>query len=195
MTEAEWFASDNVLQMLGELRQFYLDDEVGLRRLLHEYYLACCAAIWKLLPQEESRRAIEVAEQYVAGRATRDELGKAAYDAEGAAWSFEYEGDRQAIARWIEQTQAIPESELRAMIHPLEAVSGISTHELLRRAAYFAEFAVSRPDPWADPLDEYVPFLSAEILRQVAGNPFLSEGQSSRSAWSEKRASKPWLGN
>lgn|GEM_PF-6825259 len=40
MTETEWFASDDVLQMLGELRQAYFDDEVGLRRLLHEYYLA-----------------------------------------------------------------------------------------------------------------------------------------------------------
>jgi len=107
----------------------------------------CSPAIWKLLPQEKSRRAIEVAEQYVAGWATRDELGKAAYDAEGAAFNIQYQGDREAIARWIEETRAIPEAELRAMIHPLEAVSGISTRELLRRAAYFAEFAVSRLGP------------------------------------------------
>ena len=193
MTEIEWFASDDVLQMLGGLRQAFIDDEVGLRRLLHEYYLACCVAIWKLLPQEKSRRAVEVAEQYVAGRATRDELGKAAYDAEGAAFNIQYEGDCEAIGRWIEETRSIPDADLRAIIHPLEAVSGISTRELLRRAAYFAEFAVSRPDPWADPHDEYVPFLSAEILRQVAGNPFRSK--SSKQPPPEKRAPKPRLGN
>src|SRR5262249_44342168 len=83
VTEADWHGSDDVGVMLHHLWVRYgprpirdgpgVADEMStaaalpnappeLSRALHRFYLACCRRIWKLLPQEESRDAVELAE-------------------------------------------------------------------------------------------------------------------------------------
>lgn len=63
--------------------------EAELVRRLHRYLLMCCRAIWPLLPDEGSRRGVEVAELFVDGRATEEEFFHAEWGAEGAAFSWE----------------------------------------------------------------------------------------------------------
>ena len=64
--------------------------EAELLRLLHRYLLACCRAIWPLLPREGSRRGVEVTELLIEGRASKEEYHRAEYQAEGAAFFLEY---------------------------------------------------------------------------------------------------------
>ncbi|MEW6126851.1 MAG: hypothetical protein AB1757_07410 [Acidobacteriota bacterium] len=162
--------------MLKTLRVNWRGSEAQLERKLHRYYLACCRAIWRLLPQEESRRGIEVAERYVDGLATDEELNKADWHVEGAAFNIDYNCDPNAIEKWIEEVQAIPRDELSAMIHPIEEIADVSPRELLERAAYFADFAVIYPHLTPkDPSGDYIPFLSASLLREIFGDLLCSE--------------------
>jgi hypothetical protein len=174
MTEAEWFETDDAPRMIEALWQFQQHDVAGLERQLHRYYLACCRAIWRLLPQEESRCGVLVAERRLAGAVSTEEFDKANYHAEGAAFNIDYNCDPEAIQQWIEQTRAIPDAELRAMLHPPEAALQIETRELLKRAAYFVDYAMlsDRLIPKGPPPSSYAPFLSAGLLREVFGNPF-----------------------
>ena len=178
MTEAEWRYSTDVVAMIGALWQLYADDRQELERLLHRYYLACCRAIWKLIPDEASRNAVALAEREVNGlRVTSDELEWASYTSEGAAFGIDY-CDSDELPRWLADAEAIPEAELRAMIHPPEALSDLSMHELIKRAAYFAFWAFQYGScPMKElqqypPLPYYVLFCSPEILRDIFGNPF-----------------------
>jgi hypothetical protein len=179
MTEAEWRTSTDALAMITQLRQLYPNDQALLERMLHRYYLACCRAIWKLLPDEKSREGIVVAERYLDGQATDQELGETGYSVEAAAFGIDYAIDLQDwidhdLQEWIKQVEAIPANELRAMIHPPEAITNVSTYELLKRAAYFADFAVIFPRflERGLPNSDYFPFLSPTLLRDIFGNPF-----------------------
>jgi hypothetical protein len=84
-----WLRSDDVTAMLRHLRASWRGELASLDRLLRRYYLACCRRIWKLLPMDESRRGVEVAEHHLAGDATDEELRKAEWHAEGAAVLFQ----------------------------------------------------------------------------------------------------------
>jgi hypothetical protein len=70
MTESEWLACTDPREMLEALRPSGRATE----RKLRLFACACCRHIWHLLPDERSRRAVEVAEQYADGRANRDDL-------------------------------------------------------------------------------------------------------------------------
>jgi hypothetical protein len=201
MTESEWLACDDAGAMLeyiwvchdvqpcdiglrfdGDMRNVDMSDSAVaiLERRLHRYYLASCRAIWKLLPQEESRRGVEVAERYLMGKATDQEFRKAEYEAEGAAFNIDYNVDPDAIERWVEQVRVIPKQELQLLLHPPTLV--IELRELLKRAAYFADFAIVYPSlsPKGPPSENYYMFLSAPLLREFVGNPFRGSESSER---------------
>ncbi len=89
MTDEEWLTSDDSIAMLAALRANWQGTEDELVRLTHRYLLACCRAIWKLLPLEASRRGVEITERYIEGRATSDEFSSAEWAAEGAAFFLE----------------------------------------------------------------------------------------------------------
>jgi hypothetical protein len=91
MTREEWLGSDDPLAMLNSLHADWQGDEAGLVRLTHRYLLACCRAIWTLLPMEASRKGVEVAERYIEGQATAEEFHLAEWQAEGAAFFLEPE--------------------------------------------------------------------------------------------------------
>jgi len=174
MTEADWLESADVPLMLEALWELHGGDELPLVAALHRYFVASCRRIWKLLPQDGSRRGVKIAERYLAGRATDEELSEVDWHVEGAAFNIDYNCDPEAIERWVKQTRAMPDAELRAMLHPPEAALDIDTRELLKRAAYFADYAVIYPHlmPKRGVPDSYVPFLSAGLLRELFGNPF-----------------------
>ncbi len=84
MTESEWLACTEPWRM----KEFAWDRFS--ERKLRLFGVACCRMIWHLLPDERSRRAVEVAERYADGLATEEEL-EAASNAAGAVWEADVE--------------------------------------------------------------------------------------------------------
>jgi hypothetical protein len=81
MDEAEWLASGNPRRLYGHARKVATPRLNSGRRLLRLYACACCRQVWHLLGAE-GRAAVEVAERYADGRASKADLRQA----EGAAW-------------------------------------------------------------------------------------------------------------
>ncbi|HYT90402.1 MAG TPA: hypothetical protein VEL76_16980 [Gemmataceae bacterium] len=82
MTAREWSAATDLSLMLNALRGRVSD------RKLRLFAVACCRHIWELLPDERSRSAVEVAEQYADGLASQRERGAARAAALGAAGRY-----------------------------------------------------------------------------------------------------------
>jgi hypothetical protein len=76
MTEAEWVACTDPDPILEFLRGKATD------RKLRLFAVACCRRVCHLLSDERSRQAVEVAERYADGSATREDLS----EAEAATW-------------------------------------------------------------------------------------------------------------
>lgn len=68
----------------------------------------------------------------------------------------------------------IPKVELCALLHPPETAFTIESLELLKRAAYFADYAMIYPSfiTKGPPAKHHALFLSAELLREFVGKPF-----------------------
>jgi hypothetical protein len=194
MTEMEWHGGDNAGDMLDFLwrRRGVSLDESGVRFggdvqesdaaggadgefgvSLHRFYLASCRSIWPLLPQEASRRGVELAEQFLAGATTAAEVSAYNWETEGAAFVLDYDTAPDDIARWVAGVRALPTDELRAMLHPPETADEVEPRELLRRAAHFADYAMIYPSlrPHGPPPRNYRMFLSAATLRRHIGYP------------------------
>jgi hypothetical protein len=194
MTEAKWHSSNDAGAMLDFFWQQHgvTPHAIDLRfgggvkesdaaacaatnppRSLHRFYLESCRGIWKLLPQEASRRGVELAEKFLAGAATAEQVSKYNWDTEGAAFVIDYNTAPDWIAGWVAAVRAMPEAELRAMLHPPETADEVEPRELLKRAAYFADYAMIYPSlrPQGPPPGSYRPFLSAEVLRRHVGYP------------------------
>lgn len=194
MSEAEWEDSNDAGAMLDFIwsRQGVVPSEIDLPfggdtvepgtaagnakdlvGSLHRYYLASCRSVWRLLPQEASRHGVELAERFLVGGATAEEVSAANWDTEGAAFRIENNSVPQKIARWVEGVRAIPDAELRSMLHVPGAADEVEPRELLERAAYFADFAMLYPclTPQGPPPDNYRLFLSATVLRRHLAYP------------------------
>src|SRR5579862_7845010 len=102
MTENEWLACTDPHKMLEYLRgkmgsqdlrlpsgkavqvPIYPECKVSDRKM-RLFACACCRRIWRLLSDERSRQAIEVAECFVDGDSTQDEYDEATKAAQEAA--------------------------------------------------------------------------------------------------------------
>ena len=79
MTEAEWFACTDPQNML----KYLLREQLSSDRKFRLFACACIRSVWHLLSDPRSRAAVEVAELFADGLATRNDL-----DAAGtAAWT------------------------------------------------------------------------------------------------------------
>jgi len=108
MTEAEWLASNDLNAMLE-----FLGDRISPRKL-RLFACACCRRVWHLLHEPASRHAVEVAERYADGLATKEELLAARNDAVLQAPSG---GAAQVAARdprWAAAWTAVGASKIAA---------------------------------------------------------------------------------
>ena len=79
MTEVEWNACTDPLRMLDQ------PPARRSERKLRLFACAVCRRLWGVLPDERSRRAVEVAERFADGLAGAHELARAAEEADGVA--------------------------------------------------------------------------------------------------------------
>ena len=181
MTVEQWLRSDDVSLMLRWFRQEWSGEEADLDRILQRYCLACCRRIWRLLPQEESRAGVEVAERFIDELATREDLGRAEWLAEGAAFKIDQDSEPESIARWCDEVSRIPSDELDAMIHSPRPEDDLSPRGLLEHAAYFVDTAMCYPGIRPkESIERFRLFLPTPLLREVVGNPFHSTSDRSR---------------
>lgn len=78
MTEIEWSASEDPQAMLRSL-ELPAELPQGRSRMpsdrkLRLFAVACCREVWHLLTDERSRKAVEVAERYADGLATKEDI-------------------------------------------------------------------------------------------------------------------------
>lgn len=195
MTDAEWNVSDDVRPMLRHLRDSWQGDEPELDRFLHRYYVASCRRLWILLPLEASRRCVEVAERFLDGKATAEELSAAEYEAEGAAFLFErwaeigqriglpfsdLEPDR--VAACINEFKAISPEDLKPLIgNKADPNEFESPRDVLGAVAYLVSMSSCYHGlcPKDAIEDLYSPFLSAALLREMV------------SEWRANRVTRP----
>jgi hypothetical protein len=79
VTEADWLTETDPQLMLAFLHGR------ARHRTLRLFAAACCRRVWHLLPDERSRLAVVVVEQFAEGLATPEEMSQAAALAEAAA--------------------------------------------------------------------------------------------------------------
>jgi hypothetical protein len=154
VTEAEWHGGDDPGAMLEFLR-----DKAGDRKK-RLFMAACCRGVWRLLPDPRSRRAVEVAEWYADGAATRRELAAA----HGKAVAVAGHGVRHvAWAAYWTSSRTLSDSIINNV--------RFNTAQAAAREAHDAGAA-------ANPVAAYAAGGAAEarrqadILRDLFGNPF-----------------------
>lgn len=134
---------NEVIEKLDKLHDDWQEGEEAWRIFLQRYFLACARAIWKLLPDEMSRRGIEVTEQFLLGLATPDDMSRADYESEAAAFGIDYNTNPAEVERWEDEIKRIPRGELKELIHPIGSAGKYKPREILLYAAYFANFAMN----------------------------------------------------
>jgi hypothetical protein len=142
MTEAKWLACDAAASMLEFLQERASDRK---RRL---FACACCRRIWHLLPDERTRKAIEVAERFAAGAASEAALDQACRSAAAACTAAHDAGHRRDGPVWLASF---------AVVH---ATWEPGREYLAKNVAHFARAASSVDEP-----------AQADLLREVF-NPF-----------------------
>ena len=75
MTESEWLERDEAGYLLNALLEHF--PERLSERKSRLFACACCRRIWRLLPLGLAQQAVEMAERYADGKATRMRLNKA----------------------------------------------------------------------------------------------------------------------
>jgi hypothetical protein len=79
LDEAAWLSENYIRDMLTHLcYEMKVQQTKGGQRKLRLYACACCRLIWGLLPSEACQQAVETAERYAEGKATKQDL-EAAY--------------------------------------------------------------------------------------------------------------------
>jgi len=128
--------------MLWALDKIGYDDQRMLRLLACRF----CREIWHLLADERSRNAVEVAERYAEGQATKDEL----VAARAAAW---------AAARAAARARAAAGAAAEAATEAAAWAAAWAATEAAARGAGAAAWAATEAR-------------QADIIREMIGNPF-----------------------
>jgi hypothetical protein len=176
MTEAEWWACSEPIALLTSLRNR------ASRRRLRLFAVACCRRIWSLLVDERSRQAVDVAERFAEGRASRAErvaARTAALAAVATSWQGAPVGDPAAWRSWRYETSgratAASAAQWSAARNAYDAASTCA--EKAQYATAAVAVATQETKLEETPLDFWVRTQREEKTRQVAilhdlfGNP------------------------
>ena len=150
MNESDWLTCADPATML----HFLLGRGISERksRLLS---CACCRRIWDLLPDPRSRAAVEVAERYADGEATRVELWTAKRDAVSPA------GGGAIAAYW-----AVSAKASGPLVNAFEAAAEAPARLAVQEAQPYAAAAT-----W-DAAQEEGERYQVSLIREIIGNPF-----------------------
>ncbi len=167
MTEAEWLASRDPCLLIG-----YLGDGIGLRRAML-FSVACARHIWPLLQDDASRNAVGVAERFVDGSASLQELEEAGQILE-RAWDVE-SFDRSDSPSYRAGYRAAMTTLCATMT--LGGRHGFSyhfAHEAARQSQQAVLHAAGKVDleKVASPESDAAAAVQADLLRCIIGNPF-----------------------
>jgi hypothetical protein len=147
MTEQQWAACVELNRMLEFIRR-NCREQVSDRKF-KLLAVACCRRVWQHMPDDRSRRAVEVAELFADGESTRDELSAA-----------------QFTIRGINSTRARSSPGLSAASAARHA-AGIQRHFSTLNAASDASWAAGGATNWAATMPERQ--VQAGLLRDVLG--------------------------
>jgi hypothetical protein len=163
MTADEWDRATKVGRILDAL------GPRASRVKLRLFACACCRAIWDLLEDPRSRTAVEVAERFALGLASKAELHEAweaaceAWQAARAAWQAAWLAGEAARAAWQEarSARAVAAAWAAGREAAGAAWEAARSAEASARAAGLSEAAgaAARAE-------------QAELLRCIFGNPF-----------------------
>jgi hypothetical protein len=158
---------------------------VATDQALRGFCAACCRRIWGLLPDERSRRAVELAERFVAGAASELELAAALQGAEGA-WAEAKVAEEAAEARVHSAFDAVAWQDAEMLATAAEAARWASAPDVAGAAMRVAAAAAAAAAIAA--LDVYQDWAAAQagerralcdLLRQMIDNPFRRGAQPS----------------
>jgi hypothetical protein len=163
MTEQEWLACADPTPMLQFLRTN------GTDRNLRLFAVSCCRSIWPLLPNEEARRVVAVAERFAEGLATDEELGTAEGEFTWAEWTPGLSQDAylaslatEAVSQLARESDAVFAARARGLIphrpeQAYQAAAGTSN-----QVGHITPLS-SRQQEWD---------AQARRIRCIFGNPF-----------------------
>lgn len=157
MTEQEWLACTDPRLMLEFLKGKVSERKVRL------YACACCRRIWHLLSSPEHKNAVELAERFADGQATREEMGVASEAAAEAANPGHEEGEDYQPG-WACAYASAP--SIGSGFRVARAFCGsCDSHE------EWSEWAICMFDN-APPLDTRLSRVGCRLVQEVFGNPF-----------------------
>jgi hypothetical protein len=158
MTEAEWLTCNGWPDWLEIWRYVPHQSE----RAIGLFGVACCRAVWHLLTDERSRRAVEVVERYAEGQASNDRLDEAHGWARDAS-------DATHISDEMDTTATPHDFDVSAAHYAAAYLTEVRNgcFICISEVGEFAPLAAldsPRPDsPWKRKLD---------LLREIFGDPF-----------------------
>jgi hypothetical protein len=95
VTEAEWLASHDPLEMLAILEPWAADEAISDRQL-RLFVCACSRRLWHLLP-DQRQKDVELAERFLDGQASEEEITARRREIHRAGREIP---DEPAVARW-----------------------------------------------------------------------------------------------
>jgi hypothetical protein len=166
MTETEWIKCKDPTEMLNLIER---RSPVSQRKL-RLFSVACCRRIWPVIPDDEARSYVEVAERFADNRATNEELIAAEQEAQAIGSQDQYAAARRACYH-------VCCDPVEARQVSWEALRAVSKHLQLTPQVFDvpAMWARARPGGSESHRRESCPSEELEqcgLVRDVFGNPF-----------------------
>ncbi|HEV3078366.1 MAG TPA: hypothetical protein VGY66_01245 [Gemmataceae bacterium] len=158
MTEAEWLRCGDPQKMIVYLRR---QRRSGNARRWRLFACACCRRIGPLLDDERSRQAVEVAERYadgLASRAEREVAGRASGEVSAVRWR-----DGPVVAAH--------DAAGHAVATRVNAVAAADAASTARAVAVSTAATASDADGWDEAISKERQ-AQCDLLRCLFGNPF-----------------------
>jgi hypothetical protein len=149
MIEGEWLACSDPLGLLRAIPS-------PPRRKRELFACACCRHLWAKLTDPRTRRAVEIAEQFIDGAASRDEL----LDACGPARAVSYGYSQVNKARGYRVADFVASAVARCCLSIAD-----NSRDVVEHAAHLASQSDDIPAEWQH---------QSALVRDIFSNPFHS---------------------